>query len=214
MARYFTLEEARGMLAFAGRAIREAVHSKNLAEQAETWLRDLSQKILFAGGMTVDTTAVEAWKTQYDTSSQSLKSALESLEEAGIQVKDLDIGLIDFPTELSPLARQKRDDPSLVDRFELFVARMEMANAYSELNDPQEQRRRFEQQLEARARGDDEAQPLDEDYIRALEYGLPPTAGEGVGIDRLAMLFADRASIRDLILFPLLRPETFGEDED
>jgi len=98
MARYFTLEEARGMLAFAGRAIREAVHSKNLAEQAETWLRDLSQKILFAGGMTVDTTAVEAWKTQYDTSSQSLKSALESLEEAGIQVKDLDIGLIDFPT--------------------------------------------------------------------------------------------------------------------
>ena len=122
--------------------------------------------------------------------------------------------VIDFPTELSPLARQKRDDPSLVDRFELFVARMEMANAYSELNDPQEQRRRFEQQLEARARGDDEAQPLDEDYIRALEYGLPPTAGEGVGIDRLAMLFADRASIRDVILFPLLRPETFGEDED
>ena len=122
--------------------------------------------------------------------------------------------VIDFPTELSPLARQKRDDPSLVDRFELFVARMEMANAYSELNDPHEQRRRFEQQLEARARGDDEAQPLDEDYIRALEYGLPPTAGEGVGIDRLAMLFADRASIRDVILFPLLRPETFHEDED
>jgi lysyl-tRNA synthetase class 2 len=122
--------------------------------------------------------------------------------------------VIDFPTELSPLARQKRDDPSLVDRFELFVARMEMANAYSELNDPQEQRRRFEQQLEARARGDDEAHPLDEDYIRALEYGLPPTAGEGVGIDRLAMLFADRASIRDVILFPLLRPEIFGEDED
>jgi lysyl-tRNA synthetase, class II len=122
--------------------------------------------------------------------------------------------VIDFPTELSPLAREKREDPSLVDRFELFVARMEMANAYSELNDPQEQRRRFEQQLRARESGDDEAHPLDEDYIRALEYGLPPTAGEGVGIDRLVMLFADRASIRDVILFPLLRPEPFGADED
>ena len=122
--------------------------------------------------------------------------------------------VIDFPTELSPLARQKREDPSLVDRFELFVARMEMANAYSELNDPLEQRRRFEQQLHAREAGDEEAHRLDEDYIRALDYGLPPTAGEGVGIDRLVMLFADRASIRDVILFPLLRPETFRTDED
>jgi len=122
--------------------------------------------------------------------------------------------VIDFPAELSPLARQKRDDPTLVDRFELFVVRMEMANAYTELNDPQEQRRRFEQQLEARAAGDEEAQRLDEDYIRALEYGLPPTAGEGVGIDRLVMLFADRQSIRDVVLFPLLRPETFRADED
>jgi lysyl-tRNA synthetase class 2 len=122
--------------------------------------------------------------------------------------------VIDFPTEISPLARQKREDPSLVDRFELFVARMEMANAYSELNDPHEQRRRFEQQLHAREAGDEEAHGLDEDYIRALEYGLPPTAGEGIGIDRLTMLFADRPSIRDVILFPLLRPEVFGTDED
>jgi lysyl-tRNA synthetase class 2 len=121
--------------------------------------------------------------------------------------------VVDFPTDISPLARQKRDDPGLVDRFELFVARMEVANAYSELNDPLEQRRRFEQQLSARAAGDEEAHPLDEDYVRALEYGLPPTAGEGIGIDRLAMLFADRPSIRDVILFPLLRPEAFGTDE-
>jgi lysyl-tRNA synthetase class 2 len=121
--------------------------------------------------------------------------------------------VVDFPTDISPLARQKRDDPGLVDRFELFVARMEVANAYSELNDPLEQRRRFEQQLSARAAGDEEAHPLDEDYVRALEYGLPPTAGEGIGIDRLTMLFADRPSIRDVILFPLLRPEAFGEDE-
>jgi lysyl-tRNA synthetase class 2 len=122
--------------------------------------------------------------------------------------------VIDFPTEISPLARQKRDDPSLVDRFELFVARMEMANAYSELNDPHEQRRRFEEQLHAREAGDEEAHRLDEDYIRALEYGLPPTAGEGIGIDRLTMIFADRSSIRDVILFPLLRPEAFGTGED
>jgi lysyl-tRNA synthetase, class II len=122
--------------------------------------------------------------------------------------------VIDFPTELSPLARQKRDDPTLVDRFELFVAQMEMANAYSELNDPFEQRRRFEQQLDAREAGDEEAHRLDEDYLRALEYGLPPTAGEGIGIDRLVMLFADRPSIRDVILFPLLRPEAFGGEEE
>jgi len=121
--------------------------------------------------------------------------------------------VIDFPTEISPLARQKRDDPSLVDRFELFVARMEVANAYSELNDPPEQRRRFEQQLHAREAGDEEAHPLDEDYIRALEYGLPPTAGEGIGIDRLTMLFTDRPSIRDVVLFPLLRPRTLEADE-
>src|SRR5581483_8223790 len=117
--------------------------------------------------------------------------------------------VIDFPTELSPLARQKRDDPTLVDRFELFVGRMEVANAYSELNDPLEQRRRFETQLRAREAGDEEAHRLDEDFLRALEYGLPPTAGEGIGIDRLVMLFADRASIREVILFPLLRPEEF-----
>jgi lysyl-tRNA synthetase, class II len=121
--------------------------------------------------------------------------------------------VIDFPVEVSPLARQKRDDPALVDRFELFVARMEMANAYTELNDPVEQRRRFEAQLRERELGDEEAHRLDEDYLRALEYGLPPTAGQGVGIDRLVMLFADRASIRDVILFPLLRPEAPDDEE-
>ncbi len=115
--------------------------------------------------------------------------------------------VVDFPIELSPLAKQKRADPSLVDRFELFIVRMELANAYSELNDPIEQRRRLEGQLREREAGDEEAHRLDEDYIRALEYGLPPTAGEGIGIDRLAMLFGDRASIREVILFPLLRPE-------
>jgi lysyl-tRNA synthetase class 2 len=115
--------------------------------------------------------------------------------------------ITDFPVELSPLSKRKPEDPRLVDRFELFVGRRELANAYNELNDPAEQRLRFEEQEKERARGDEEAQWLDEDYIRALEYGMPPTAGEGIGIDRLVMLFADQASIRDVILFPHLRPE-------
>jgi lysyl-tRNA synthetase class 2 len=115
--------------------------------------------------------------------------------------------ITDFPAELSPLAKARPDDPRYVQRFELYIAGMEVANAYTELNDPREQRRRFEAQARAREAGDDEAQYLDEDFLRALEYGLPPTAGEGIGIDRLVMLLTDSASIRDVILFPLLRPE-------
>jgi len=111
----------------------------------------------------------------------------------------------DFPTEVSPLSKQKPDDPDTVERFELYIAGFEVANAFSELNDPAEQRRRFEAQLSSRARGDLEAHAMDEDYIRALEYGLPPTGGEGVGIDRLVMLLTNSASIRDVILFPLMR---------
>src|SRR6267378_4495172 len=127
--------------------------------------------------------------------------------------------VVDFPTELSPLAKRKRDNPQLVDRFELFVARHEVANAYSELNDPIDQLARFREQAALQARGDDEAHWLDEDYVRALEYGMPPAAGEGIGIDRLLMMFANQPSIREVILFPLLRPEeggraTGGEGEE
>jgi lysyl-tRNA synthetase class 2 len=112
----------------------------------------------------------------------------------------------DFPTEVSPLSKQKPDDPDTVERFELYIGGFEVANAFSELNDPAEQRRRFEAQLTDRAAGNLEAHAMDEDYIRALEYGLPPAGGEGVGIDRLVMLLTNSPSIRDVILFPLMRP--------
>lgn len=113
--------------------------------------------------------------------------------------------LYDFPTDISPLSKQKPEDPSLTERFEIFIAGMEVANGFSELNDPAEQERRFLAQI---AQGGDEVpKQLDVDYVRALCYGMPPTAGEGIGIDRLTMLLTDSQSIRDVILFPLLRPE-------
>jgi len=112
-----------------------------------------------------------------------------------------------YPTEISPLSRRNDDDPRVADRFELFIGGREIANGFSELNDPTDQAERFQAQVEAKAQGDAEAMGYDADYIRALEFGLPPTAGEGVGIDRLVMLFTDAASIRDVLLFPLMRPE-------
>jgi len=132
------------------------------------------------------------------------KEAFETLVEPTLVQPTF---VVDFPTELSPLAKRKRDNPLLVDRFELFVAQHEMANAYSELNDPVDQLARFREQAGLQARGDDEAHWLDEDYVRALEYGMPPAAGEGIGIDRLLMMFANQPAIREVILFPLLRPE-------
>lgn len=112
-----------------------------------------------------------------------------------------------YPAEISPLARRNDKNPDITDRFEFFICGCEYGNAFSELNDPVDQRLRFEAQVEAKAAGDDEACPLDNDYLRALEYGMPPTAGEGVGIDRLTMLLTDESTIREVLLFPLLRPE-------
>jgi lysyl-tRNA synthetase class 2 len=112
-----------------------------------------------------------------------------------------------FPIEISPLSRRNQADPEIADRFELFIAGKEIANGFSELNDPEDQRQRFLKQVAAREAGNDEAHFMDEDFVRALEYGMPPAAGEGIGIDRLVMLLTDSASIRDVILFPQLRPE-------
>ena len=115
--------------------------------------------------------------------------------------------IYEFPTAVSPLSKQKADEPGWTERWEIYIGQMEISNGFSELNDPEDQRRRFEQQLQARERGDEEAHQMDEDYIRALSYGMPPAGGVGVGIDRLTMLLTNSQSIRDVILFPLLRPE-------
>jgi lysyl-tRNA synthetase, class II len=138
----------------------------------------------------------------------SLGAALLAIFEQACESQLIQPTLVyDYPVEASPLSKNKPGDPNWVERFEIYVAGMEIANAYSELNDPQEQRRRFLAQVERRGEGDREAHLMDEDYLRALCYGMPPTAGEGIGIDRLTMVLTNSRSIRDVILFPLLRPE-------
>jgi lysyl-tRNA synthetase class 2 len=134
--------------------------------------------------------------------------ALADIFERRVEDKLIQPAMIyDYPVETSPLSKNKPSDPAFVDRFEIYAAGMEIGNAYTELNDPQEQRRRFEMQLAMRQRGDEEAHQMDEDYVRALAYGMPPTGGEGIGIDRLTMILTGSSSIRDVILFPLLRKE-------
>lgn len=132
-----------------------------------------------------------------DLKGQMMKKGLPPLKQA--------LFLTDYPLDVSPLAKQKEDDPQTVERFQPFIAGFELGNAYTELNDPLEQRARFEDQARQRAHGDEEAQMLDEDYLEALEHGMPPTGGLGIGIDRLAILFTDQETIRDVILFPTLR---------
>ncbi|MGH9516846.1 MAG: lysine--tRNA ligase [Terriglobales bacterium] len=121
--------------------------------------------------------------------------------------------IYEFPTAVSPLSKQKADEPDWTERWEIYIGQMEISNGFSELNDPEDQRRRFDAQLQARERGDEEAHQMDEDYIRALSYGMPPAGGVGVGIDRLTMLLTNSQSIRDVILFPLLRPEKRSDAE-
>ncbi|HYZ40096.1 MAG TPA: lysine--tRNA ligase [Stellaceae bacterium] len=149
-----------------------------------------------AAGLGAAVTGHENW-------GQALEAAFAArVEDSLIQP----IHVTGFPRDISPLAKADRNDPRLVERFETYIYGWEIANAFSELNDPQDQRERFEAQMRARAAGDEEAQPLDEDYVTALEYGLPPCGGLGIGIDRLVMLLTDSPSIRDVIAFPTLRP--------
>jgi lysyl-tRNA synthetase, class II len=141
------------------------------------------------------------------TGSESWGQALEAAFAARVEDTLIQpIHVTGFPRDISPLAKADRTDPRLVERFETYIYGWEVANAFSELNDPEDQRERFEAQMRARAAGDEEAQPLDEDYVTALEYGLPPCGGLGIGIDRLVMLLSDSPSIRDVIAFPTLRP--------
>jgi lysyl-tRNA synthetase, class II len=143
----------------------------------------------------------------YDPREPSGKT-IAALFEAAVEQHLLQPTIIyEFPTAVSPLSKQKQDEPDWTERWEIFAGKMEIANGFSELNDPEDQRRRFEAQLSERERGDEEAHQMDEDYIRALSYGMPPAGGVGVGVDRLAMLLTDSHTIRDVILFPLLRPD-------
>jgi lysyl-tRNA synthetase class 2 len=151
----------------------------------------------------------------YETHGERVFAIFEQLVEPDLTAmyrtangaQSVPVFITEFPWEVSPLARRSDDDPAYVDRFELFIDGRELSNAFSELNDPDDQAARFEAQLQNRERGDEEAMDFDADYIRALSHGMPPAAGFGLGVDRLVMLLCNQPSIRDVLLFPLLRPE-------
>src|SRR5260221_444679 len=146
-------------------------------------------------------------KLKYDAAApvgKAIAAIFEAVAEEHLMQPTI---IYEFPTAVSPLSKQKPDEPDWTERFEIFAGKMEIANGFSELNDPEDQRRRFEAQLKERERGDEEAHQMDDNYINALSYGMPPAGGVGLGVDRLAMLITDSHTIRDVILFPLLRPE-------
>lgn len=149
----------------------------------------------------------------YDANAPTGKNIAALFEAAAEEHLMQPTVIYEFPTAVSPLSKQKPDEPEWTERFEIFAGQMEISNGFSELNDPEDQRRRFEAQLKERERGDEEAHQMDEDYIRALSYGMPPAGGVGIGIDRVCMLLTDSHTIRDVILFPLLRPEKSSSTE-
>ena len=175
--------------------IREAVVTYSKAEEQETETLEGLQRFARREGLPVDANAPYG---------NLLVEIFEQVAESQLIQPTFITG---HPFEVSPLARKNDANPTWVDRFELYIGGRELANAFSELNDPADQRQRFLQQMEARNAGDDTANPIDEDYVRALEFGMPPAAGEGIGIDRLVMFLTNSPSIRDVILFPLLRPQ-------
>jgi lysyl-tRNA synthetase, class II len=185
--------------------VEEGARALGLSREDALAGRGLAEALASAAARELDSGG--AWKLEQaaqKSPGEAIALAFEVFCEEKLP-QDRPAFVVDFPIETSPLSRRRDADPRLVDRFELFVAGMEVANAFSELNDPIDQRARFEAQVKARAAGDEEAMPYDEDFVRALEHGMPPTAGEGIGIDRITMLLTDSASIRDVILFPLLK---------
>jgi lysyl-tRNA synthetase class 2 len=189
-------------------AVRRAAQGRGLTLEAAV-LDDPSRLAVWAaqalgGQRNAKGVELEAARYQGLSHGKLVAQLFEDLAEHGMWDPTF---VTDYPTEVSPLAKARPDDPSTTERFELYVAGMEIANGFSELNDPLEQRARFEEQLKDREKGDLEAHPMDDDYVRALGHGLPPTGGCGVGIDRLAMVLTDSPSIRDVILFPHMRPE-------
>ncbi len=177
-------------------AVREAL-SKRSIHVSEDEIGDRRQVVAL----------LEKVEAKFDPGAPWGKLVAELFEEVAEPALIQPTFIYDYPVDVSPLSKKKPDDPRFVERFELFMGGMECANGFSELNDPEDQRARFEAQLAEKERGDSEAHVMDKDYIRALTHGLPPTGGEGIGIDRLTMLFTDSRSIRDVILFPQLRPE-------
>ena len=149
----------------------------------------------------------EKLDVQFDKNWPKGKLIMEIFEQRVEDKLDQPTFIYEHPTDVSPLARRKQSDPEVTDRFELFIGGRELANGFSELNDPEDQAERFKAQVAQKDSGDNEAMHYDDDYIRALEYGMPPTAGEGIGIDRLVMLFTDSPSIKDVLLFPHMRPQ-------
>jgi len=185
--------------------LEEGARALGLSPQDALAGRGLAEAVARAAAR--ENASEDAWKLEQaakKSPGEILAAAFEAFGEKHLP-RERPAFVVDFPLETSPLSRRRDADPRLVDRFELFVAGMEVANAFSELNDPADQRARFEAQVRAKAAGDEEAMPYDEDYLRALEIGMPPTAGEGIGIDRVAMLLTDSPSIRDVVLFPLLK---------
>jgi len=197
----FTMKEA--IVHFS----RGAIDPASLEDRAR--LAELVRKFGEHRPVTADGTEAPKGSSVPEIESMNQGKLLAELFESVAEEHLIDPTFItDFPVEVSPLSKQRRDDPRYVERFELFIGGMELANAFSELNDPDEQARRFAQQLAERARGDEEAHQVDDDYVRALEYGMPPAGGEGIGIDRLTMILTDSPTIRDVILFPLMRPKS------
>ena len=194
--------------AFLG-LLSEAVASVKSAHDQVEWIDEQMRSYLRVLRVTLDLVVREL------TKNGNVGKAIAALFEAVAEEELIQPTIIyEFPTAVSPLSKQKADEPDWTERWEIFAGKMEIANGFSELNDPEDQRSRFEQQLKERERGDEEAHQMDEDYIRALSYGMPPAGGCGVGVDRLAMLLTDSHTIRDVILFPLLRPEKGSSAED